>query len=140
MATAPMASSDCALCGHPAKNRSRVPSYSILLPSPHADNLSSFAGYPSAEREAIIFKIGEIKAYTSRLDNEATRLEAALRTIRSERKALESIYEHQSIIAPILRKLPIKLLAKIFLSGNLSTFNKSKGPLLFTFVCKRSNI
>lgn len=138
MATAPMASSDCALCGHPAKNR-RACHPTASYPSPHADNLSSFAGYPSAEGEAIIFKIGEIKAYTSRLDNEATRLEAALRTIRSERKALESIYEHQSIIAPI-RKLPIKLLAKIFLSGNLSTFNKSKGPLLFTFVCKRSNI
>lgn len=57
--------------------------------------------------------------------------------MQSERRRVAKILqEHRSLIAPI-RRLPVEVLSKVFLCGDLASFDESKGPLLFAVVCNR---
>lgn len=125
------ASENCALCGHP-QDRPLV-SYS----SPPAEELSSNTVCSAAERDKVKFTISEIQAHIARVDEDTSRLEVSLQLLQSKRQTLlHAIDERRCVIAPI-KRLPIELLSKIFQSEEDLSFEKFKGPLLFTFVCRR---
>lgn len=123
--------SECALCGHPATCTN--PSFS----SPPADALSSYVTCSSTEAHVTTSKISELQAHVSRLEEEAKKLEASLDANRSECERLANVLdEHRSVLAPI-KKVPVEILSKIFLSGDFGGFVKLEAPHLLTLVCRR---
>lgn len=130
--TGATSSENCVVCGHPQDTRPFV-SYSSLP----AEALSSYTVCSAAERDKVKCTISEIQAHIARLDEETSRLEASLQLLQSKRQTLvHAIDERRCVISPI-KRLPIELLSKIFQSEEILSFKKFKGPLLFTFVCRR---
>ena len=130
--TSPSQAFLCANCGHPSMGQYQ-PYPPLSLQTLHSSNVPPIR--VDEHRKTVL----DMQSDLSRINSEIARTQTLLDHLTSERQRLNaSLITYQSLIAPI-RRLPIKILAKIFKTlpriPEYEPFGVSNSPVLLTRVC-----